>query len=135
MLLVSGTAGTITEFQIGEIHVRAAADLAFVTVSALGFPLLLLAHSGLELNGLMRMLMADFLPLETECTGHIIPEEYQEVGKGDNGQQGTDKVQSQQCAQHIHRKQCHVDQSQPLHLKGDDEEQQHLCVRIQCRKG
>ena len=133
--VVSGAAGAVAEFQIGVVGVRAAADAALVPVALLGFLFLLLFHSGLELDGLVGILVAGHAPPGAEGLRQVRPEEHQEVQKGNDGNEGADKVQPQQGTQNVHGKEHRVQNGQPLHLDGNDEKQQHLGVRVQSGKG
>ena len=133
--VVSRALGAVAELQIGEVRVRPPAHAALVPVALLGGLFLLLLDSGFELDGLVGAAVAVHLTPAPQSLGHVAPEEYQEVQKGDDRQQRADEIQPQQGGDDVHGEQGRIGQSQPLDLEGDEKEQQYLSVRIEGGKG
>ena len=77
--VVACAAGAVAELQIGEVCVCAAADGALVAVAPVGLFLALLPHGGLELDGLVAVLMPCAAALVAKGGLEIRPEKDEEV--------------------------------------------------------
>ena len=95
------------------------------------FLLLLLLSRPLELHRLGTVAVGG-------AVGHVMylrPDEHGKVQQSDHRQQRATPVARQQAAHHVNGEQRRVQIGQPFHLDGDNEEQQHLRIREQERKG
>ena len=116
--VVSRALGAVAELQIRKVRVRPPADAALVPVALLGGLFLLLLDGGFELDGLVGVAVPAHLAPAAKSLGHIAPEEQQEVQKGDEWQQGADKVPAQQSGNDVHGEEGHVRRASHLTLMG-----------------
>ena len=82
------TSRTVTKFEFGMFGVCSTADFAFVAIASFGFPFFLLPDGGLELDGIVRRLVANSSSAEGNFRGNIVPKEYEEVQQSHDGQKG-----------------------------------------------
>ena len=126
--MIPGAFAAITELQIGVVGVGAAADGALVVVALL---LLLLAHGLAEVH---RLAGVEVLPDAQEPLD-LRPDKDQEVQQRSNGKDNADPVAYGQGGDHNKGIVDAVNDGQPLHLDGDDEEQHHLHIREENGEG
>ena len=107
--------GTVAEFQLRVVSVRAAADLALVAVASLRLRLLLLPDGGLELNGLSGPLTA----LDPQNALDILPEEDHKVQNCHHSGQSTGVGTVPHGPSDVPRHQSDVRPCQPLGLQRD----------------
>ena len=116
--VVSGAAGAVAEFQVGDIRVGPAADGALVSVALLGLLLLLPADGAFKLDGLMGVPVPGEAPPPVHLVHDVAPEENQEVEEGDDGQQGAEEVHAEQRPDHVHGEEARVRQGNHLAFTG-----------------
>ena len=130
--VVALAAGAVAEFQIGGIHIRAAADGALVGVGGLDLGVGgLVAAGGVEGDGLALGGMGDLLhgPAGIEPPGGgqqvpaVLAEGQEVVGQGDEGEEIVgEEIDDTQQNHH------QIDQSKDPGLHGDDEEDHELGI-------
>ena len=118
--------GTVAEFQLRVVSVRAAADLALVAVASLRLRLLLLPDGGLELNGLSGPLTA----LDPQNALDILPEEDHKVQNCHHSGQSTGVGTVPHGPSDVPRHQSDVRPCQPLGLQRDHPVKPDLRVGI-----
>ena len=117
--VVTHAFGTVTEFKIRIIRIRAAADGAFMPVKAGGlFPPDLLCRA-LEVD------CGGALFIHTEHAEQIVPAEEEEVQDGHQRKQICWEGQREDAKE----EEDGIYQRKPLHFDRDDKEQQHLHIR------
>ena len=132
--VVACAAGTIAELQIGIVGVGAAAHGALVAIAPLGFLFLLLAHGGLEVDGLPGGPVADPTGAVGDDVVEIRPEKDQEVHQRHHRQQRVDEVKAQQGEEDLQDEPDGVNGGDPLDLDGEDEKD-HLHIGIEGGEG
>ena len=129
--VVPDALAAVTELQIRVVGIRAAADGALVAIALLLGLLGLLLLGLTELDGLAGVLVFGALLQVVD----LRPDEHGEVQQGHDGQHYTGPVVGADGLDDVEGEQCAVQVRQPLHLHGEDEEQQHRGVREQEGKG
>ncbi len=119
--VVTGTFAAITELQIGVVGVRLTTDTALVMVA---FLTLLLLYCFFELYRLTGVTILAAL----DAVVNFRPDEDEEVQKCQQGDNDAGELSGQQGGDHLDGKECAVQNGQPLHLYGNDEEEQHLRI-------
>lgn len=125
--MIAGTFAAVAEVQIGVVRIGAAADSALVDIALL---LLLLFDRLFEVDGLLTMLIAAAL-----CeVMHLGIDKHGEVQKGDDRLQDAIPGAVNGIGDNIDADHDHVHDCQPLHLDGQNEEQQDLRIGEQAGK-
>ena len=133
--VVARALGAIAELQVREVRVRAAADLTLVAVALLLGLLPLLLHRGLELDGLVGVLMADGKAELPQKVPDPVPEEHQ-IHQPDGQQLGQREQRRPHAgAEQVIQGQHHVQRRQPLGLDRQDQIDADQCVGVQGGKG
>lgn len=125
--VIAAASRTEAELQVGEIHIRPAADLTLAVVG----PVL---HFPFDTAGFCPEIADVLLPLDSASAEQLSdprPAEYEVVQQRHDGKQ----VHREGVEEHTKNKWHSGDDCQPFHLYRDEPKNQKLCIRIQGSKG
>ena len=126
--MVAGAFAAITEIQIGVVRIGTATDGALVDIA---FFLFLFFDRFFEVDRLGAMLIAmTFYPVM-----QLGIDEYGKVQQGDDGLKHIVPCAADSVGEDIKADHGYIQNRQPFHLDGNNEEQQNLCVGEQAGKG